>query len=79
MTGAAGKQGRSSVNLLAVEPKDFSFSLSISTPSLSISTPSLSPFLSFSLLTHRQGRSFSVSAHTPVGQHHLESTDTKAG
>lgn len=72
MTGAAGKQGRSSVNLFAVEPKDFSFSLSIS-------TPSLSPFLSFSLLTHRQGRSFSVSAHTPVGQHHLESTDTKAG
>lgn len=44
-------------------------------------SPPLPPFLSLSLflslLTHRQGRSFSVSAHTPVGQHHLESTDTK--
>lgn len=59
MTGTAGKQGRSSVNLFAVEPKDFSFSLSISTPSLSLS---LLSSLSLSSRTDRGGRS--QSAHT---------------
>lgn len=47
--------------------------VSLCPPSPSSLHPSRSPFLS---LSHRQGRSFSVCAHIPLGQHHLESTDT---
>lgn len=46
-------------------------------PPVCVSLCPPSPSLQPSLSPHRQGRSFSVSAHTPLGQHHLESTDTE--
>lgn len=56
----------------------FSVELSASTGMCkSLSSLSLSASLQPSLSPHRQGRSFSVSAHTPLGRHQLESTDTE--
>lgn len=46
-------------------------------PPLCVSVCPPSPSLQHSLSSHRQGRSFSVSAHIPLGQHYLESTDTE--
>lgn len=59
-------------NLFAVGLRGFSAS-----PPLCVSVCPPSPSLQHPLSSHRQGRSFSVSAHIPLGQHYLESTDTE--
>ena len=58
-------------NLFSVEPERHPpVCVRVCPPSLPLSSP-------LSLPTHTQGRSFSISAHTPPGQHLLESADTE--